>query len=80
MWLIFWLAKKVIPMLILLAISTLLFSALFSPVLYAKAPSRILFGSCSHQDKDIPILRVLLRMSLKFLFFLGTMFMATPKT
>ena len=67
MWLIFWMAKKVIPMLRLLAISTLLFSA----VLYAKAPSSILFDSCSHQDKDMPIFKSIIEDEPEIFIFLG---------
>lgn len=54
-------------MLRLLAISTLLFSA----VLCAKAPSRILFGSCSHQDKDIAIFNSIIKDNPEVFIFLG---------
>jgi alkaline phosphatase D len=54
-------------MLRLLIISTLLFSA----VLCAKAPSRILFGSCSHQDKDMAIFNSIIKDNPEVFIFLG---------
>lgn len=54
-------------MLRLLALSSLLFTA----VVYAKAPSRILFGSCSHQDKDIPIFKSIIEDDPEIFIFLG---------
>jgi alkaline phosphatase D len=68
MWLILWLAKKVILLMLrLIAISSLLFTA----AVYAKAPSRILFGSCSHQDKDIPIFKSIIEDDPEIFIFLG---------
>ncbi|PWW36442.1 alkaline phosphatase D [Idiomarina loihiensis] len=51
----------------LLAISTLLLSG----SVFADAPSRILFGSCSHQDKDIPIFNSILKDDPEVFVFLG---------
>ncbi|GAC22211.1 alkaline phosphatase D family protein [Paraglaciecola arctica] len=54
-------------MLRLLAIFILLFSA----VVCAKAPSRILFGSCSHQDKDMAIFNSIIKDNPEVFIFLG---------
>ena len=54
-------------MLRLLALSTLLFTGLVC----AAAPSRILFGSCSHQDKDIPIFNAIIKAQPEIFIFLG---------
>ncbi|RUO73418.1 alkaline phosphatase D family protein [Idiomarina ramblicola] len=51
----------------LLALSTLLLSG----SVFADAPSRILFGSCSHQDKDIPIFNSILEDDPEVFVFLG---------
>ncbi|MGX5914027.1 alkaline phosphatase D family protein [Aliidiomarina sp. Khilg15.8] len=54
-------------MLKLVTISTLLLSG----AAYADAPSRILFGSCSHQDKDIPIFHSIIDHDPDVFVFLG---------
>jgi len=51
----------------LLAICTLLFTT----TVFADAPSRILFGSCSHQDKDIPIFSSIIDDDPDVFIFLG---------
>ncbi|MFB0912646.1 MAG: alkaline phosphatase family protein, partial [Glaciecola sp.] len=51
----------------LLAVCTLLISTAVS----ASAPSRILFGSCSHQDKDIPIFDSIIDDKPDVFIFLG---------
>ncbi|MDV6317032.1 alkaline phosphatase D family protein [Idiomarina sp. HP20-50] len=51
----------------LLAISTLLLSS----SVFADAPSRILFGSCSHQGKDIPIFNSIIKDDPDVFVFLG---------
>ena len=51
----------------LLALSTLLLSG----SVFADAPGRILFGSCSHQDKDIPIFNSIIDDDPEVFVFLG---------
>ncbi|MCA1766846.1 MAG: alkaline phosphatase family protein [Idiomarina sp.] len=51
----------------LLAIATLLVSG----SVFADAPGRILFGSCSHQDKDIPIFNSIINDEPEVFVFLG---------
>lgn len=49
----------------------ILCSALFSSAVFADTPSRILFGSCSHQDKDIPIFQSIIDDDPDLFIFLG---------
>ncbi|MGO4893689.1 alkaline phosphatase D family protein [Flavobacterium sp. W21_SRS_FM6] len=54
-------------MLRLIIIATLLFSC----IVFADAPSRILFGSCAHQDKDMPIFTSINQHQPDVFIFLG---------
>ncbi|WP_404396932.1 alkaline phosphatase D family protein [Idiomarina loihiensis] len=55
----------------LIALSGLLSGLLLSSSVFAEVPSRILFGSCSHQDKEMPIFKSIIQDQPEVFVFLG---------